>query len=282
MKLSDGLALMAGTATLSIGGMAFAQCDLDQNQPNEPTYMAGFSQTGLAQSFQHQEDNAICGAGIKLRAGIGTSDNVRISLWDALPDEGGSMLAEANDQGVAGQWIDVFWDPVPITANTTYYLVFDGNTTLGIQGDTADPYPFGNVFANPGYNPFLTYDYTFRTYSGPARDCLEMSVNTLSAGQNGVWDISGAGAGTNGVIVWGLNLGETAVNGNFGFCADFGINGVNQNRVVGFWTADGNGQARVVRQVHYSLSGVTAHTQAAQQGTCPDTCMSAVDTQTIQ
>jgi len=74
------------------------------------------------------------------------------------------MLTDASATGTAGNWVDVFWTAVPIPPATTYYLVFTGNTSLGISGDTGNPYPDGNVFANPGYGPFPNYDYTFRTY----------------------------------------------------------------------------------------------------------------------
>lgn len=137
--------------------------EIDQNQPSGPTYMAAFSQTDLAQSFQQANDN-ISGAGILLQAGIGGTDNVVISLWNALPNQGGTMMASANAMGTQGEWVDVFWPPVAVTPGTTYYLVFDGNFTLGIAGDTNNPYPYGHVFANPGYNPFPNFDYAFRTY----------------------------------------------------------------------------------------------------------------------
>jgi len=137
--------------------------EIDQNQPSGPTYMAAFAQTDLAQSFMQTYDN-IAGAGILLQTGIGTSDNVTIQLWDALPNAGGTMLIEASATGTAGQWVDVFWGALEITPANTYYLVFTGNNTLGITGDLNNPYPNGNVFANPGYGPFPNYDYAFRTY----------------------------------------------------------------------------------------------------------------------
>lgn len=141
-----------------------ASADLiDQDQPSGPVYMAAFSQTDLAQSFQQTHDN-ISGAGILLQAGIGGTDNVRISLYDALPNAGGVLLAQANAQGTAGQWVDVFWGATPITPGTTYFIVFDGNVTLGIAGDTNNPYPYGCVYANPGFQQFPAYDYAFRTY----------------------------------------------------------------------------------------------------------------------
>ena len=137
--------------------------EIDQNQPSGPIYMAAFNQTDLAQSFMQTNAN-ISGAGILLQAGIGTSDNVKIQLWDALPNAGGTMLAEASTIGTAGLWVDVFWPAVVITPSTTYYLVFVGNATLGIAGDNGNPYPNGHVFANPGFVPYTSFDFAFRTY----------------------------------------------------------------------------------------------------------------------
>jgi hypothetical protein len=136
---------------------------IDQNQPSGPVFMAAFYQTDLAQSFMQEHDN-ISGAGILLWA-YGTTDNVTIQLWeDSLPGQGGTMLVEASETGTAGEWVDVYWDPVMITPMTTYYLVFTGNTTLGIAGDTSNPYPYGHVYANAGYGSWPDYDYAFRTY----------------------------------------------------------------------------------------------------------------------
>lgn len=140
--------------------------EIDQNQPSGPVYMAAFSQGDLAQSFQQTNGN-ICGAGILLQAGIGGSDNVTIAIWDALPNAGGTMLAEASATGTAGDWVDVYWPTITITPATTYYLVFTGNTTLGIAGDTSNPYPYGHVYANTGFSPFTGFDYAFRTYYDP-------------------------------------------------------------------------------------------------------------------
>jgi hypothetical protein len=62
--------------------------------------------------------------------------------------------------------LDVFWTPVSVVPGTTEYLVFtSSNNFYAIAGDTGNPYPFGNVYANGGYQSFPSYDYTFRTYS---------------------------------------------------------------------------------------------------------------------
>ncbi len=151
-------------ALIAVGVALPAHANLiDQNQPSGPVYMAAFDQTGLAQSFQQTNTN-ISGAGILLQANVGGTDNVVIELWNALPNAGGMLMATGNATGTQGQWVDVYWDPVSVDQGSTYYLVFTGNMTLGIAGDTSNPYPFGHVFANPGYQPFPDFDYAFRTY----------------------------------------------------------------------------------------------------------------------
>lgn len=137
---------------------------IDQNSPSNTVHMAGFAQNNLAQSFQQAASN-ISGAGIMLQAGVGNQDTVTISLWDALPNAGGNMLASGSTNGTAGTWSDVFWSPVSITPDTSYYLVFTGNTSLGIAGNTSNPYSRGQVYANSGYGSFASYDYTFHTFA---------------------------------------------------------------------------------------------------------------------
>lgn len=159
MKLTTILSLLSLSAAALV-----ASPIIDQNQIENNAYMAGFSQGDLAQSFKQTNGN-ISGAGIFLQTGIGSTDTVTISLWDALPNNAGTMLATASIMGTAGTWADVFWSSVSINAGSTYYLVFSGNSSLGIAGSVSNPYADGMVFANPGYNAFGSYDYTFRTYS---------------------------------------------------------------------------------------------------------------------
>ncbi|UCD75294.1 MAG: hypothetical protein JSV91_16105 [Phycisphaerales bacterium] len=166
--------VLSGAAILTVAVPASADYILDQNQPNAYVYMAAFSQTDLAQSFQTQNYNHIAGAGIYLWL-YGNPGNVTISLWDFLPNQGGTMLTSATAVGTPNSWFDVYWDPVPITPNTTYYLVFtDDNTGMGIAGDTANPYPYGCVYANAGFQQFPNYDYTFRTWVVPAPGALAL------------------------------------------------------------------------------------------------------------
>jgi len=161
---------------------------IDQNQPNFPGYMAAFIQTDLTQSFQQTHDN-IAGAGIRLQAGVGLSDTITISLWDKPPDQSGAnMLAFGSGVATADSFFDVFWGPVAITPGTTYFLEFTSlNNTLGIAGDTADPYTSGQVYANPGFGSFPAFDYTFRTFSEPQSSVFDpATLGLLGPGMAGL------------------------------------------------------------------------------------------------
>lgn len=157
---------IGAVVALLLSGLSHAALIVDQNQANFPSYMAGFSQGSLAQSFQQTNSN-IAGAGIRMQANVGTSDTVTISLWNALPNQvGATLIASGSGTATAGSFFDVFWAPQSITAGTTYFLEFTSlNNTLGIAGDTNNPYALGQVYANAGFQSFPGFDYTFRTYS---------------------------------------------------------------------------------------------------------------------
>ena len=157
-------ALSTFAATLALASsVAFADT-IDEDAPTNNAFMASFSQSDLAQSFQQAASN-VSGAGIFLQAGQGSTGAVTISLYDKLPNNGGSLLAQGSGTGTQGSWFDVLWAPISVVANTTYFLVFTGDSALGIAGDTANGYARGNVFATEGYGSFSSFDYTFRTYN---------------------------------------------------------------------------------------------------------------------
>lgn len=165
MFVKNVTAIVAFCAT---AGTLTAGMVIDQNQPSGPTFMAAFSQGDLAQSFQ-QSSNVITGAGILLQPNFGSTDMVTITLYDNLPNGGGNAIASASAMGTQGEWVDVFWSAQSIAANATYFLVFtSANNTLGVAGDTTNPYANGMVFANSGFGAFPDFDYAFRTYTVPA------------------------------------------------------------------------------------------------------------------
>ncbi|MCB0453656.1 MAG: hypothetical protein KDC94_12390, partial [Aequorivita sp.] len=146
------------------GGGACANAIIEINQDFTDACMANISQGGLAQSYIPLEAQS-AGAGIMFTA-TSTGLDVDLSLWDGLPNAGGTMLASGTSQTDGTVWADVFWDPVVnVTVGNTYYIVIDGDPTLPcIAGALNNPYAGGNVFAN-NYTPFVNFDYTFRTYS---------------------------------------------------------------------------------------------------------------------
>ena len=140
--------------------------EIDQNQPQSGSDIANCSQNDLAQSFKQTNGNA-CGAGVYL-TGYGFSVNLTIQLWDALPNAGGTMLSQGTTICSSGEWADVFWTPVMTDPAQTYYLVFEGHSSLTICGSENNPYPYGHVFANSGYNPYPGLDFAFRTWYEPS------------------------------------------------------------------------------------------------------------------
>jgi hypothetical protein len=105
---------------------------------------------------------------IVIQPGVGSAGAVTIELWDGLPNAGGTMMATGSDPAAApGGSASVTWPHVAVTPGNTYYLVFTADAAgqlMCIGGDTNNPYPFGNVFANPGYGSFPDYDYAFESY----------------------------------------------------------------------------------------------------------------------
>ncbi len=112
-------------------------------------------------------------------------------------------------------------------------------------------------------------------------NCLDLSVNELIAGQSAVWSVGSATPNAEVAIVYGHDSGNTSINGFAGYCADFGIRGVNQNRVICRKKADGNGDLTCRVNIPDNASGVRVLSQAAERGTCPDTCMSNFDDQVV-
>jgi len=163
-------------------GSANAAITIDQSQPVNTEAIAIFLQGDLAQSFQ-QANNNVAGAGIFLGDGHGQGGDVTIALWDKLPNEGGVQLAGDIAAGTPGNWVDVYWSPVSVTPDTTLFLVFTStDAAMAIAGDMDNPYPRGQVYANPGYQDFSELDYAFRTYYETALASIPAPGALLLAG----------------------------------------------------------------------------------------------------
>lgn len=147
-------------SSASIPGAVDQSCTLNN------TYMAGFYQTDIAQSFIPTQ-NTICGARTFTHADAGNGD-LTITLYSNLPNSGGLVIASGVAVNAAsGVWVDVVWPTVSVTPGVTYYLVFTcTNTAMGLDGNTTNPYPGGQVYANSGYSSFPSFDYLFETFYG--------------------------------------------------------------------------------------------------------------------
>lgn len=148
---------------------AIAAPILDQNQPLASGGYSYISSLYAEQSFQ-QTANNISGAGVFLANGFGggLDNDVTISLWTGLPSSNGTQLTFGTATASTNNtWLDVFWDPVAITAGATYYLGINSATANGqyvvAYGD-GNPYPTGVASFN-GSILGPNYDLTFRTYS---------------------------------------------------------------------------------------------------------------------
>lgn len=159
------LSLRALAVGMSLAATSVQAQVIDQNAPTNNAFMAAFNQCCLAQSFQQTAGN-IAGAGIFMQARQGTSALLTIGLWNLLPNQAGAVeLTNGTVTATQGSWADVFWTALAITPSSTYYLVFTTNdNSMGIAGDVSNGYAGGQVYANPGYGSFPSYDYTFRTY----------------------------------------------------------------------------------------------------------------------
>ena len=237
----------ASLLSLTSGAIAQGQGNsvIDQNQPNFPVYMKAFGQSDCAQSFQQTASN-ISGAGIYTQPGVGTSGDITLEIWDALPNAGGTMLVDGTATGATpGMWVDVFFTATPVTPGQTYYMVMTcTDPSMGIAGDTGDPYPFGMVFANPGYGAFPTFDYTFRTYQDPGAGGPALSV-IGTCGQPGS-GVQATNMTANGAVGFAASPNASGMTVPAGSCGQVQLGIGPSLFVVGIVQADANGTATVL------------------------------------
>ncbi len=142
---------------------------IDVSSLSEQDCLVTLGTADIAQSFLPQS-TSITGASVKLRAGVGDSQpgDVTISLWTALPNDGGVMLQSATATGVrAGEFAEVYWTPVGNVANDELrYLVISGsNPSLCLAGATSDAYANGQAYAGDGYVALPSSDFVFETFA---------------------------------------------------------------------------------------------------------------------
>ncbi len=146
--------------------------------------------------------------------------------------------------------------------------------------ETNSPIARAEVTEPNGENSNITLMDDVR-FEGGSADCLTLAVDPLVAGQSATWSVSGATAGEQVAVVYGFGPGSTSINGYAGYCATFGIQGVNQNKVICTKAADGNGDVSCKKSIPAGVRGRRVLSQAAERNTCPDECVSNLDDQTV-
>ncbi len=115
-------------------------------------------------------------------------------------------------------------------------------------------------------------------------NCLFLKVDNLIAGKLAMFTITGGTPGAKSITVYGSKPGQTIIYRYAGYCANFGIKGVHQDRILGGFnrTFDGNSRATFKLKIPKFLSGRSVLFQTAEHGTCPDECMSNLIHATVQ
>lgn len=229
-----------------------------------------------------------CDSGLALTLPSDGQGAYDLNMWNFFDgnnfeyaDCGQPMLWAPLDAATQGSSTAVQWDDdTDIDAN--------GNCTADLNGNCLN-IPDGNLQA-----PFECYDYAFGLCVDPLgamhvffgetgpQDCVVLEVDQLIGGARSTWTLSNGVPGNKGAIVYGFNPGTTNVNGLFGYCASFGIDKVNTNKLVCQKNMDGNGEISCSKPIPVNLVGTRILFQGAMNGTCPDPCDSNLLDLTVQ
>jgi hypothetical protein len=119
-----------------------------------------------SQSFTAGYNNSVGGGFMLANYGPATQDAVTIYLSTGiLGVEGSTVLASGTATGMAGNWVDVSWNQVALTAGQTYYLGLTSASELYVAYSSND-YANGSIYGSNGYSYLPQYyDLTFRTYA---------------------------------------------------------------------------------------------------------------------
>ena len=141
---------------------------LDQNHPVPlAPFCAVRTSDWCGQSFE-QTNSTISGAGIYLMGSEGARTDpatFTISIYDSYSGAGLSGLVASGSTAIAGNFfgfVDIFWTPAAVRADTQYYLVLASSNNAFAAFSTTT-YANGNALFRGGNNP--NYDLAFRTFA---------------------------------------------------------------------------------------------------------------------
>ena len=239
-------------------------------------------------------DVSVCGIDLDGWYVTGTPDTFDVNIYPTLgngdPDISNPLAGGPINLGGSGMvdWDSVDFDPVCLDANVQYYIGTDSGTNNN---------HWSAIYRDPalGGQPSFSIkngDFSTRFNSSPIalrirgdEGCgagFELTVDPLVAGSRACWTVTGATPGEEVAIVYGFSQGQTVINGFAGYCATFGIQGVNAKKVICRKNADGNGNVQCCKSIPQGASGTFVCSQAAERNTCPDEKVSNLDCQTIQ
>jgi hypothetical protein len=187
-------------------------------------------------------------------------------------------------------------DPNTCVTSTVINLPYDANFGQGLTASSTTNYHvafnstafLGELYSFDGagnYNllgALQPLQIAAADVEGGPSDCLTLTVTPLVAGTSATWNVSGATAGEQVAVVYGFQPGTTGVNGFAGYCATFGIKGVNQNKLICRKNADGAGNVSCRKSIPAGVRGQRVLSQAAERNTCPAECVSNLDDQVVQ
>ncbi|AFU70108.1 secreted protein with Por secretion system C-terminal sorting domain [Psychroflexus torquis ATCC 700755] len=170
----EGSGSSAGAFSLAVSSIACpVPCEnpiLEINQDAGDACLAFLFQADVIQSYQPVEAIS-SGAGFQFLSAPTAGTNLTLTLYDALPSDGGVALTSgtAVADGTA-VWLDVSWTVASVVPGDTYFIGLTGTAGQCVSGSTSDLYPGGNFFV--GGNPSPDADLIFRTYSCKALDAI--------------------------------------------------------------------------------------------------------------
>lgn len=159
---------VAAFAAAALHLPALAAPILDQNHPVPVAPFCAVTTTDwCGQSFK-QTNSTISGAGVYFMGSEGGRTDpatLTISIYDGYSGSGLSGLVASGTTAIDGNFfgfVDIFWTPAAVTANTQYYMVLSTSNNAFASFSTST-YANGNALFRGG--DISNYDLTFRTFA---------------------------------------------------------------------------------------------------------------------
>ncbi len=230
-----------------------------------------------------------------------------------------SIVYDNTDNVGNGEDTQIYLEGIGATASVNYTCINDGWTPGGTGNISDDPQflgfdlNYGSPCIDAGDNTAVASDLTLDygldprkvddagvddsgNGSSPIVDmgafefqsttgCLRLNVTPLRAGSNTTFTVEWGIPGETVAIVWGKGGGPKTIIDLNGFCATFGfdlpLSKANQ-RTVAAGKFDNDGIYTIQKLIPQFVQGQTFMFQAAERNTCPEECVSNVETEIVQ